>query len=61
MSSTIALSEPKSFSRRHRLSRHLTLGAPLAIWALAMLLIAIAAHSDGPVIAFDGQGLAVPF
>ena len=61
MSSTIVLSEPKSRPRRHCLSRHLTLGVPLAIWALAMLVIAIAAHSDGPVIAFAGQELVVPF
>lgn len=60
MSSTVVLSEPKSFSRRW-LSRHLPLGVPIAIWALALLLIAIAAHSDGPVIAFDGQNLVVPF
>jgi hypothetical protein len=39
----------------------LALGVPIAIWALALLLIAVAAHSDGPVIVFDGQGLVVPF
>ncbi len=61
MSSTITLSKPKSFSRRHWLSRRLMLGAPLAIWVLAMLLIAIAAHSDGPVIVLDGQEMVVPF
>jgi hypothetical protein len=61
MSSTVALSEPKSISPRHFLSRHLALGVPIAIWALALLLIAAAAHSDGPVIVFDGQGLVVPF
>ena len=40
MSATLALSEPKSFSLRHFLLRYLFLGVPLAIWALAFLLIA---------------------
>ena len=61
MSVTAIFSEPGSFSLRHFLLRRLTLGVPLTIWIWAFLLIAIAAHFDPPVIAFDGQELVVPF
>jgi hypothetical protein len=61
MSATIVLSEPKSSSLRHFLSRHLVPGVPIAIWAWALLLIAVAAYFDAPVVAFDGQNLVVPF
>jgi hypothetical protein len=62
MSVTAIFSEPGSFSLRHLLlRRRLTLGVPLTIWIWAVLLIAIAAHFDPPVIAFDGQELVVPF
>ena len=60
MSATLTLSEPKSFSLRHVLLRYLLLGVPLAIWALALLLIVIAAHFDMPIVAFEAQEL-VPF
>jgi hypothetical protein len=49
-------SEQKSF-----LSRHLVLSVPLAIWAVALLLIAISAHFNTPVISFDPQELLAAF
>jgi hypothetical protein len=61
MSATIVLSEPKSFSLRRFLLEHLILGVPLIIWAIMLLLIAIAAHFDIPVVAFDGQEPVAPF
>jgi hypothetical protein len=61
MSTYVSISEPKSFSLRHLISQHLLLGVPLALWALALLLIAAAAHSDMPVAAFEAQELMVPF
>jgi hypothetical protein len=61
MSATIVLAESKSFSLRHFLLQHLVLGVPVAIWAWALLLLAIAAYFDAPVVAFDGQELTVPF
>ena len=61
MSATLILSEPKSFSLRHFLLRYLFLGVPLAIWALASLLIAIVAHFDMPAVAFGAQELVAPF
>jgi hypothetical protein len=56
MSTTIVLSKPKSF-----LLRRSTLGVPLAIWALSLLLIAAAAHIHSPTISFDPQEVAMPF
>jgi hypothetical protein len=61
MSVVATLSEPKSFSPRHLLLRNFALGVPLAVWAAAMLLIAIAAHFDPPVVTFDAQELVAPF
>lgn len=61
MSATLALPEPRSFSLRHFLLRYLFLGVPLAIWALAFVLIAIAAHFDMPAVTFGAQELVVPF
>jgi hypothetical protein len=56
MPTYIPVSEPKSF-----LSQNLVLGVPLAIWAMALLLIAISAHFNTPVISFDPQELLTPF
>jgi hypothetical protein len=56
MPTYIPVSEPKSF-----LSQNLVLGVPLAIWAMALLLIAISAHFNTPVISFDAQELLTPF
>jgi hypothetical protein len=61
MSATLVLSEPKSFSLRHFLLNYLFLGVPVVIWAIMLLLIAVAGYFDIPVIAFDGQDLGVPF
>jgi hypothetical protein len=61
MPTTIALPQPKlSASQRFQLQR-LVLGVPLAVWAIMMLLIAISAYFDAPVMAFDPQDLAMPF
>ncbi|HZR72593.1 hypothetical protein [Bradyrhizobium sp.] len=66
MSATLVLSEPKSFSTRrsklqHLLLNYLFLGVPVVIWAITLLLIAVAVYFDMPVIVFDGQNLVVPF
>jgi len=61
MSASIVLSEPKSFSLRRFLLEYLIVGVPLIIWAIMLLLIAIAAHFDMPVVALDGQELVAPF
>jgi hypothetical protein len=42
-------------------SRRLLLGVPLAIWGIALLLIALAAHFNTPVISFDPQEVWTPF
>jgi hypothetical protein len=60
MPTDIALSEPKPFPLRQIL-QHSILGVPLGIWAIALLLITIAAHFDAPVMAFEVQGLIAPF
>jgi hypothetical protein len=39
----------------------LVLGIPLAIWALALLLIAGSAHYDVPLATFDPVELLAPF
>jgi hypothetical protein len=39
----------------------LVLGIPLAIWALALLLIAGSAHYDLPLATFEPQELLAPF
>jgi hypothetical protein len=56
MSTTIVLSKPKSFSLPSSM-----LGVPLAIWALALLLIAVAAYLHPPVITFGPLELLPPF
>ena len=61
MSATIVLFEPKSFSPRRFLLQHLVLSVPLAIWAILLVLIAVTAHFDMPIILFDGQELMMPF
>jgi hypothetical protein len=61
MSVTAVLSEPKSFSPRYTLLSPAALGVPLIVWGLAMLLLAIAAHLDMPVVAFGAQELVAPF
>lgn len=66
MSATLVLSEPKSFSTRqsklrHLLLNYLFLGVPVVIWAIMLLLIAVAVYFDMPVIVFDSQNLVVPF
>jgi len=61
MSTTIALSEPKSIPLRYRLVQQHILGISVTVWALALLLIAVAAHLDMPVITFGAQELVAPF
>jgi hypothetical protein len=56
MSTTIVLSEPKSFPLRSSM-----LGVPLAIWALSLLLIAVVAYLHPPVITFGPLELLPPF
>ena len=56
MPTYIRVSEPKSFA-----SQYLVLGVPLAIWAMALLLIAISAHFNTPVISFDPTELLGAF
>jgi hypothetical protein len=56
MPTYIRVSEPKSF-----VSQYLVLGVPLAIWAMALLLIAISAHFNAPLISFDPQELLTAF
>jgi hypothetical protein len=61
MPTTIALPQPKFPTSRRFLLQRLILGVPLAVWAIMMLLIAISAHFDAPVMAaFEAQEL-VPF
>jgi hypothetical protein len=56
MPTYIRVSEPKSFR-----SPYLILGVPLVIWAMALLLIAISAHFNTPVISFDPTELLGAF
>lgn len=56
MPTYIRVSEPKSL-----VPRRLILGAPLAIWAIALLMIAVAGHYNMPVISFDPQELLAAF
>ena len=56
MPTYIRVSEPKSFA-----SQYLVLGVPLAIWAMALLLIAVSAHFNTPVISIDPQELLATF
>ena len=56
MPTYIRISEPKPFP-----SQSLVLGVPLAIWAIALLLIAMSAHFDSPVISFEPQELLTTF
>ena len=56
MSTTIILSEPKSFSIQRSI-----LGVPVAVWAIAFLLIAIAAQLHTPVVTFGSLELLPPF
>ncbi len=49
-------SERKSF-----LSQYLVLGVPLAIWTMALLLIAVSARFNTPVVSFDPQELLAAF
>jgi hypothetical protein len=60
MPTDIAISAPKPFPLQQVL-QHPILGVPLAIWAMAFLLMVIAAHFDAPAMAFDAQELMVPF
>ena len=56
MSTTIFLSEPKSFSIQRSM-----LGVPLAVWVIAFVLIAIAAQHHTPVVTFGSLELLPPF
>lgn len=56
MPTYIRVSEPKSF-----VSQYLVLGVPLAIWAMALLLIAVSAHFNTPVVSFDPPELLAAF
>lgn len=57
MSATVALSKQGSFSLRQRSLNHVTLGVPIMLYASSILLVAVAAHFDMPIIAFDVQEL----
>ena len=48
MPTYIRVSQPKSFQ-----SQYLLLGVPLVIWIMALLLIAISAHFNTPIVSFD--------
>jgi hypothetical protein len=56
MPTYIRVAEQKPF-----LSQNLILGVPLAIWAMALLLIAMSAHLNAPVISFDPPELLATF
>jgi len=56
MPTYIRVSEPKSFA-----SQYLVLGVPLTIWAMALLLIAVCAHFNAPLISFDPQDFLTGF
>jgi hypothetical protein len=49
-------SESKSFA-----SKYLVLGVPLALWAVALLLIAVSARFNTPVVSFEPQELLAAF
>lgn len=51
----IRIVEPRAFLRGSML------GVPLAIWAIALLVIAFAARYDVPLGTFDPQDLLAPF
>ena len=52
---TIKIVEPKAVLRRSML------GVPLAIWAIALLLIGFSARYNVPLATFDPQELLAPF
>jgi hypothetical protein len=56
MPTYIRVSEPKSF-----VSQRSILGVPLVIWAMALLMIAIASHYNMPIISFEPQELLAAF
>ena len=56
MPTYIRVAEPKSFP-----SQRLVLGVPLVVWGIALLLIALSAHFNTPVIAFDPPELLTTF
>jgi hypothetical protein len=56
MSATIIISQPKSFTLQSSM-----LGIPLAIWAMSLLVIAVAAYLNMPVITFGPLELLPPF
>ena len=53
MPTTIALPQSRLSPSQRFLLQRLILGVPLAIWAILLLLAAIAAHFDAPVMSFD--------
>lgn len=62
MPTYIRIAEPKTFPPRRKTSSHqMILGVPLVIWALALLVIVLAAHYDAPIGSFDPQDLFAPF
>ncbi len=56
MPTYIRVAEPKSF-----LSQNLVLGVPLAIWAVALLLIGISAQFNAPVVSLGPPELLAMF
>ncbi len=56
MPTYIRVSESKSFA-----SKYLVLGVPLALWAVALLLIAVSARFNTPVVSFEPQELLAAF
>ncbi|HET7889094.1 MAG TPA: hypothetical protein VFL62_22935 [Bradyrhizobium sp.] len=56
MPTYIRIAEPKTFP-----PPHLVLGVPLAIWAIALLLIGMSAQFNLPIAPFDPQDLLTPF
>jgi hypothetical protein len=57
MPTSIALPQPKILQPQHFLLERSVLGVPLVIWAIAVLLILVAARFDAPVMTFDAQQL----
>ena len=56
MPTYIRITEPKTFPQPHFI-----LGVPLAIWAVALLVIGISAHFNVPLASFDPQEQLAPF
>jgi len=56
MPTYIRIVDNKTFPRQR-----LTLGIPLAIWAVALLMIGMSVHFNVPLATFDPQDQLAPF